>query len=884
MKIKMRKAIALMLCALMFINILTINVQAATVEDSDSSEATTSSRPMRDLDANEIVAEMGAGWNLGNTMDGHTGFTPSETAWQSVETTKALLKAVHDEGFNTVRIPVTWGTKIDDENNYKIDEAWMSRVQDIVDYAVAEDMYVIINVHHDGAEQMGWLRVATDDRDALYEKFGAVWAQIAQEFKDYDEHVVFESMNEVKGPSDSDADIKRDLEVINELNQVFVDTVRESGSNNSSRWLVIPGRYTNIGTTTNKNYGFTLPTDTVSDKLFVAVHHYDYTFGLVETMGKTTWSSKNATSIKREFDLLEEQFTSKGIPVLLGEYGAINKQNDVERAYHFEVMNRMCQNSKIVPCYWDQGWYDLSMEPDYSFTIIDRTTGECIYPELKAAMMRGLFVEGKEDLSDISKDTKITPITEINVDNTEVNLVFGDMYSVNYSTVPEKNNDVVIWKTEDAGIATVYDGNIRARGIGSTNVIGYAQSGETEVVIRVNVLPSSEKADSEIVVATNSLTVVAGKSSFINASADGMVCSYRSTNDAVATVSTIGKVVGVGIGTAYIVVTASNGETKVIPATVIGSDSTGEISLALNVYYNDSQTEYYSNECGGAITITEDGQYTLEFDCAKDLSAAATSAGVKALKNMTAVYIKDDAVTKGDTKTSPLLSCDIFYDEIVVDGVNLTVNQTEPKSAIKSSGVLDTNDPLNSWDGSYVDEVSVVDHVLNISDIENPSKIQVTFTISNLVFDEGTNDDIINVSSVTADELTIDIKGTETDDALMLNVDADKDGALVAFVSKDNSVAYVDNRVLSVEDGSVTTNIYPIGNGSTVVTAYLEDGTTLDYEISVSDVVLVADKSEVAVDDKQDVKAKIDINTIIIIISIIIVIVVGVVLVIILKK
>ncbi len=884
MKIKIKKVIALLVCTLMLLNILTISVQAETVEGSDPPETTTSSRLMRDLDADEIVAEMGAGWNLGNTMDGHTGFTPSETAWQSVETTKALLKAVHDEGFNTVRIPVTWGTKIDDENNYKIDEAWMSRVQDIVDYAVAQDMYVIINVHHDGAEQMGWLRVATDDRDALYDKFGAVWAQIAEEFKDYDEHVVFESMNEVKGPSDSDADIKRDLEVINELNQIFVDTVREAGSNNSSRWLVIPGRYTNIGTTTKEEYGFKLPKDSVSNKLFVAVHHYDYTFGLVETMGKTTWSSENATSLKREFDLLEKQFTSKGIPVLLGEYGAINKQNDIERAYHFEVVNRMCQNSKIVPCYWDQGWYDLSMEPDYSFTIIDRTTGECIYPELKAAMMRGLFVEGKENLSDISKGTKITPITEISVDNSDINLMFGDMYSVNYSITPSNSNDVVLWKTEDESIATVYNGKIRARGIGNTKVIGYSESGEAEVTISVNVLPSSEKVDGEIIVATNSITVVAGKSSYLNAFAEGMTCSYRSTNEEVATVSTIGKVVGKDVGTAYIVVTASNGATKVIPVTVIGSDSTGEIAIALNVYYNDSQAEYYSNECGKAITITEDGQYTLEFDCATDLSAAATSAGVTALKNLTAVYIKDDAVTKGDAKKSPLLSCDIYYDEVIVDGVNLTINQQEPKSAIKPSGVLDTNDPLNSWDGSYVDEVTVVDHVLNISDTSNPTNIKVIFTITNLVFDEGSDNDIIQVSSVTVKDANIDIKGIETENKAILNVEADKDGALVAFVSKDNGIAYVDNRVMFVENGKVETAIYPIGNGTTVVTAYLEDGTTKDFEISVSDVILVADKSEDIIDNKENVKTKIDINTIIIIISIVIVLVVGVVVVIVLKK
>ena len=106
--------------------------------------------PFRTLTADEIVAEMGTGWNLGNTMDGHTGFTPLETLWQPYVTTKELITAVHDAGFNTVRVPITWGNMIDDENGYAINEQWMSRVQEIVDYCVSQDMYCIINIHHQG--------------------------------------------------------------------------------------------------------------------------------------------------------------------------------------------------------------------------------------------------------------------------------------------------------------------------------------------------------------------------------------------------------------------------------------------------------------------------------------------------------------------------------------------------------------------------------------------------------------------------------------------------------------------------------------------------------------------------------------------------------------
>ena len=132
------------------------------------------------MTAKEIVEEMGTGWNLGNTMDGHTGFTPMETLWQPYETTKKLMTAVHDAGFNTVRIPVTWGNMIDDENGYAINEQWMSRVQEIVDYCVSQDMYCIINIHHDGAEQTGWLRVGATDLGPVKEKFAGVWKTIAE--------------------------------------------------------------------------------------------------------------------------------------------------------------------------------------------------------------------------------------------------------------------------------------------------------------------------------------------------------------------------------------------------------------------------------------------------------------------------------------------------------------------------------------------------------------------------------------------------------------------------------------------------------------------------------------------------------------------------------
>ncbi len=162
----------------------------------------------------------------------------------------------------------------------------------------------------------------------------------------------------------------------------------------------------------------------------------------------------------------------------------------------------------------------------------------------------------------------------------------------------------------------------------------------------------------------------------------------------------------------------------------------GVLRLALNVMYNDADGAYYGNEVGDYIEVTENGQYTLTFDCDTQLSDDAKRSGIKALKNLTSIYIKDQDVTNGVAGKSALVSCDIKYDKIVVDGTEFTITITEPKNAIKTSGIFDTNDPFNSWDGSAVAEVESVDHVLNMTNLTNPKKVEVTFTLSNLVFEK----------------------------------------------------------------------------------------------------------------------------------------------------
>ncbi len=698
----------------------------------------------RVLSADELVKDMGAGWNLGNTMDGHTGFTPYELQWQNDKTTKALIKSIHDLGFNTVRIPVTWGTKIDDNNNYQIDEAWISRVQDIVDYCINQDMYCIINIHHDGAEQTGWLRIASDDQETLEKKFAGVWKNIANRFKDYDEHLIFESMNEVQGikmtPAEENA-------VIMKLNQIFTNTVRATGSNNSERWLMMPGKYNYIDSVCNEKNKFSLPEDTVPDRQIVSIHYY--------TPGNFCGASTNISDSYTKYDLkkmaynetelkpLYDKYTSKGIPVVAGEYGCNNKDNPVQREFYLEGINRIFKKYKIAGIYWDQGWYDRSQKPDYSFSIIDRAKCQPIEKNITDGLMRGFNgLNSGTDYSTLKKKPEIIPVTSLNLSKQEVSLQINETSEITTAFEPSNSNDVILWKTDNPSVATAAYGKINAKGTGTATITAFTQNSTIEQQIKVTVTDTtSSRPCTSLETAEQELDLNTGGYEYLSTKVlptdTDETLYFTSSDENVATVSSIGKVLATGEGSAIITVSSTGGIKQEIKVNVSKKETEKKLNLSINVYYNDSAHNYFANETGkDTICVTENGTYTLTFDCNKDLSDAAKSAGVKSLEKLTAIYIKDYDVTSGKTLKSPLKTCQIKYNEIDVDGVKLTIKNNGFKSALKNPGIFDTNDPVNSWDGSAVEEIQASGGVANFKGIKNPQKITINFTLSELEFGE----------------------------------------------------------------------------------------------------------------------------------------------------
>lgn len=365
---------------------------------------------MTQLNASQITADMGAGWNLGNSLEANANGIPSETAWNNPTVTQALIDSVQAAGFDTIRIPVSYLNYIGSGPDYTINAAWLNRVQQVVDYAYSRGMYVIINMHGDGWKSTngGWLICDAADQTTIKAKYQKAWQQIANRFRDYNEHLILESMNE-EFDGQYGAPTQPCYSNINAYNQIFVDTVRQTGGNNASRWLLVPGWNTNIDYTTG-NYGFVIPTDDYRSptipsgerRIMISVHYYDpWDFTGNESSGITQWGpnapdpSKTGTGgqedhmdaqLKKTYDA----FVSKGYPVVVGEFGAIDKssQDSVNHQSRQDFARYMAATSKqygAVPVYWDNGW-----NGQYGFGLFDRSNNTVTQQGIIDAIMSGL--------------------------------------------------------------------------------------------------------------------------------------------------------------------------------------------------------------------------------------------------------------------------------------------------------------------------------------------------------------------------------------------------------------------------------------------------------------------------------------------------------------
>ena len=322
---------------------------------------------MRDITTMELVREMGFGINMGNTLeacgDWINGTTQNdyERAWGSPTVTQEFIQGYADAGFGVLRIPVAWSNMMVQDGTYTIHPEVMSRVTEVVDWALDADLYVIINIHWDN----GWVNTFPENKEECMKRFTHMWEQISDNFKDYGDKLMFESQNEELGWDSiwnpwggSQEEKEESYALANEVNQAFVDTVRASGGNNPERHLLISGYNTGIDRCCDEL--FKMPDDP-ANRMALSVHYYDPSmltlFFEDQSWGKviTEWGSeKDIAALEKQVNMLKESFIDKGIPVILGEYGCFgdNKPREVNTNWMLTVSGTMYE-AGVCPILWD---------------------------------------------------------------------------------------------------------------------------------------------------------------------------------------------------------------------------------------------------------------------------------------------------------------------------------------------------------------------------------------------------------------------------------------------------------------------------------------------------------------------------------------------------
>ena len=353
-------------------------------------------------DAQAIAKAMYPGWNLGNTLEATGDGLAAETSWQPTKTTQEIIDAVKAAGFKAVRIPCSWD--IHSDGSGTIDAAWMARVKQVVNYCVGNGLYVVLNDHWDN----GWIEVlgfskssssyqAVDEATitAKIARLKELWTQIATEFKDYDEHLLFAGLNEpFQEYSLFNGRHEELAPILIRYNAAFVEAVRATGGNNALRTLVVQGPSTSINSSVQYMPASTLPE--AAGKLMVEVHYYDpgQFCGTYDASGEKAyyyWGAANHGAnhnptygeedyMLSQFTKLKTAYTSQGYPVIIGEYAGLQRtlpnddqtKHNASVKFFYQCVNEYAANNGIVAFAWDTNDTNGLNGEGGSSTIIDR--------------------------------------------------------------------------------------------------------------------------------------------------------------------------------------------------------------------------------------------------------------------------------------------------------------------------------------------------------------------------------------------------------------------------------------------------------------------------------------------------------------------------------
>lgn len=343
--------------------------------DDDDPVATENESSFRS--SKEIVDAINVGWCLGNSFDCYDSNhekVSTETSWGNAKVTEEMIKGVKDAGFNAIRIPVTWGEHMDGD---VIQKEWLDRVQEVVDYAYDNDMFVILNMHHD---DYIWFNPTESEYSQDSQKLCAIWEQISERFKNYGDRLLFEGMNEprtIDSENEWTGGTPEERAVINKYEQDFINTVRSSGGNNAERTLVITSYAASAETVAIDD--ITIPDD---KNIIVSVHYYapwKFSEGI-----ETSFTDDGKAELDKKFAELKENFIDKGTPVIIGEFGCVNASDNDTRAEYYNYYLSSAKNNGIKCFIWD----NAKSAGESSFGLFNRNNlswNETILNSIKSA-------------------------------------------------------------------------------------------------------------------------------------------------------------------------------------------------------------------------------------------------------------------------------------------------------------------------------------------------------------------------------------------------------------------------------------------------------------------------------------------------------------------
>jgi endoglucanase len=356
--------------------------------------------PPSSATARAEVAAMQPGWNLGNTFD---AIGADETAWGNPRVTRALLAQVRAQGFKSIRIPVTWGDHQGAAPDYTIDTAWLARVREVVNWALADDFYVVINMHHDS---WMWLNQLATDHDNVLARYTATWTQIARALRDTPRRLVFESINEPQFSGTSgDA---QNYELMNELNTTFQHIVRASGGGNSTRLLVLATLFMNADQARLDALVSTI-TALGDPNVATEVHFYGFWPFSVNIAGYTRFDATTRQDLTDTFDRVYNTFVAAGVPVIIGEYGllgfdaSLNAVEQGEKLKFFEFLGYYARTRNLTTMLWDNGQH------------FNRTTFQWSDPDLYQQIKSSWTVRSGTADTDLLFVHKSAPVTDATV-------------------------------------------------------------------------------------------------------------------------------------------------------------------------------------------------------------------------------------------------------------------------------------------------------------------------------------------------------------------------------------------------------------------------------------------------------------------------------------